>query len=76
MIQIDVKRIENNNVAVCNMYTDNRCVRILMSKQDYECLVRDGFFIRDGKSLDSADMMNTTAVYEFSKKNVPKNVKM
>jgi hypothetical protein len=61
-IQIDIKRIEGN-AAVGNLYTGNRCVKIAMSAGDYELLVRDGFFIRDGKSTDSADVINTTDEY-------------
>jgi hypothetical protein len=35
-----------------------------MTAQDYESLMRDGFFIRDGQTKDSANVINTTAVYE------------
>jgi hypothetical protein len=59
IIQIDMKRIEGN-AAICNLYTGNRCVKIAMSVSDYESLVRDGFFIRDGKEADSAGVLNTT----------------
>jgi len=50
-------------MAVCNLYTGDRCVRILISEADYWYLIRDGFFIRDGRTLDSAGVMNTTAEY-------------
>jgi hypothetical protein len=65
-LQIDVKRIENGT-AVCNLYTGDRCVRIIMTEQSYHELIRDGFFIRDGATKDSADVINTTA--EFQKIN-------
>lgn len=61
-IQIDVKEICSNHV-ICNMYTGILCVRIAMSKTDYEELNRKGFFIRDGKTRDSANVLNTTETY-------------
>ena len=64
-IQIDVTQIKGNTV-MCNMYTGVLCVRIAMSNRDYEELIRKGFFIRDGKTLDSANVLNTTEVYKKS----------
>lgn len=61
-MQIDLLRIENNT-AVCNLYTDDRCVKIIMSKDDAENLRRDGFFIRKTHEVDSAGVINTTAEY-------------
>ena len=61
-MQIDVLRIENNT-AVCNMYTEARCIRIVMTEADYEALKRDGFFIRSGKEKDSAGVINTSKEY-------------
>jgi hypothetical protein len=66
-VQIDVKSIQLTNkgaVAVCNLYANDRCVKIYMSEYDYKELIEDGFFIRDGKSVDSANVLNTTDVYE------------
>lgn len=63
-MQIDVKRIENNT-AVCLLYTGDRCVRIVMTESDYRALMRDGFFIRDGKNKDSADVINTSREYDL-----------
>lgn len=65
-IQIDVKRIENNT-AVCLLYTGDRCVKVVMHERDYNDLLRDGFFIRDGKSKDSADVINTSREYKILK---------
>lgn len=61
-VQIDVKGLldPSENIMDCRLYTGDRCVKIFMSKYDYENLILDGFFIRDGKSLDSADILNTT----------------
>lgn len=65
-MQIDVKRIENKT-AVCLLYTGDRCVRMVMAEADYLLLVRDGFFIRDGKTKDSADVINTTLDYQVKR---------
>ena len=61
-IQIDIKRIEGN-AAIGNLYTGSRCVKIAMGASDYESLMRDGFFTRDGKKEDSAGVINTTNVF-------------
>lgn len=61
-VQIDIKQIDGN-AAIGYLYTGNRCVKIAMSASEYNDLVRDGFFIRDGKQLDSAGVMNTTDVF-------------
>jgi hypothetical protein len=65
-VQIDVMHIKNNT-AVCNLYTENRCVRIVMHENEYENLLKEGFFIREGKNVDSAEVLNTTATYYSSK---------
>lgn len=61
-MQIDLLRIENNT-AVCNLYTGDRCVKIIMTKDDMEALRQDGFFIRKTHRLDSANVINTTKEY-------------
>ncbi len=64
MLQIDVLQVDQaKNIVTCNLYTGERCVKIYMSNNDYEYLKRDGFFIRDGKEADSADILNTTYGY-------------
>jgi hypothetical protein len=65
-VQIDVKEIKENHV-ICNMYTGVLCVKIAIGKNDYEELIRKGFFIRDGKSRDSANVLNTTETYVLQK---------
>jgi hypothetical protein len=42
---------------------DGRDCRIYTSKSNYEALMFDGVFIRDGKEKDSANCINTTKVY-------------
>lgn len=65
-LQIDVKgHVEkNHNLIECNLYVDGRCCRIYMSKSNYEALIYDGVFIRDGMTKDSAEVLNTTNVFE------------
>ena len=69
-MQIDVLKIYVNvdNVE-CNMYTNDRCVKIYMTIATYMQLVQDGYFIRHkGENIsshtkDSADVINTTNCY-------------
>jgi hypothetical protein len=61
-MQIDLINIENHT-AVCNLYTGDRCVRIIMTEADADALKRDGFFIRGQHREDSAGVINTTAEY-------------
>jgi len=62
-LQIDAMQILDNMVR-CRINLDNRDVRMFISKDDYEALIEDGFFIRDGKSADSSGCINTTNVYQ------------
>lgn len=62
-MQIDVLKIQGY-VVLCNLYTNERCVKIAMALDDYNALTRDGFFIRDGSSADSAGVLNTTLAYD------------
>lgn len=63
-LQIDVlHEIKALNAIKCNLYTPERCVNIWMDKSDYETLIDDGFFLRDGKDLDSANVLNTTNTF-------------
>lgn len=61
-VQIDVKQIEGSAVH-CNLYTPEGVAKIVMDKVDYDYLVKKGFFIRDGKERDSANILNTTDTY-------------
>jgi hypothetical protein len=63
-IQIDVMNIsEKIAIVECNMYTPEGCVKIAMSRTDYDQLQRNGFFIRPGTTADSAGVFNTTIPY-------------
>ena len=69
VLQIDVLNLRSGasdsaaQMVECNLYTGNRCVRIYLDPMDYKLLINDGFFIRDGKAVDSANVLNTTCEY-------------
>jgi len=61
-IQIDViGTIEETELMKCKLYVDGRVCVIGMSR--YEELMREKVFIRDGKSVDSAGVINTTNTF-------------
>lgn len=47
----------------CKLYTNENIVIIMMNEFDYERLKEEGIFIRDGKSQDSAGVLNTTNTF-------------
>lgn len=54
-IQIDViGKVEGTQFMKCKLYTNENIVIIMMNEFDYERLKKEGIFIRDGKSRDSA----------------------
>lgn len=62
--QIDViGPIEETELMKCKLYVDGRVCVIGMSLYDYEELMREKVFIRDGKSVDSAGVINTTNTF-------------
>lgn len=64
MIQIDAieKTIDKSHIQ-CNMYTRKNCVKVFISIEEYNELVEQNFFIRDGKKKDNAGVLNTTNVF-------------
>lgn len=64
-LQIDVKGPTSwdKNIVHCVLIVNGTDTSFYMLKTDYDELVTDGFFIRDGKHRDSANLINTTAVY-------------
>ena len=63
-IQIDViGPIEETELMKCKLNVDGRVCVIGMSRYDYEELMREKVFIRDGKSVDSAGVINTTNTF-------------
>ena len=65
-LQIDVKQVcEHTNITSCNLYVNGDCIKIIMQSTDYEYLIKKGFFIRNGKEKDSANVLNTTLTYHI-----------
>ena len=63
-VQIDVMEInQEKQVARCYLYTPEGTITMYIKQEDYEHLTRNGFFIRDGKQVDSAGVLNTTLAY-------------
>lgn len=63
-IQIDViGKVEGTQFMKCKLYTNENIVIIMMNEFDYERLKKEGIFIRDGKSRDSAEVLNTTNTF-------------
>jgi len=64
-LQIDVKGPMQSDANIIEMVlsVDYRNCRFYISKANYEALIYDGVFVRDGKEKDSANCVNTTNVY-------------
>lgn len=63
-MQIDViEEVKGTQFMQCKLYIDGNASVILMNKIDYERLKEEGIFIRDGKSQDSAGVLNTTNTF-------------
>lgn len=68
-LQIDVlgEVEQDNNLIICRLTIDERDCRFIISKHDYEGLMADDVFVRDGKTQDSANVWNTTRMFYESK---------
>lgn len=63
-MQIDViGSVEGTELMKCKLYVDGRVCIIGMSRYDYEELMREKVFIRDGQTIDSAGVINTTNTF-------------
>lgn len=63
-VQIDVYKVDlEKEIVMCHLFTGQRCATLALPLSEYNNLVRDGFFIRDGKTKDSAGILNTTNSY-------------
>jgi hypothetical protein len=64
-LQIDVKGPVPGmeNVIKCILSVNGRDCAFYMSESNYEALIYDKVFIRDGKERDSAGILNTTRVF-------------
>lgn len=64
-LQIDVKGPVEGADGFMEMVliVDGRNCMIVMPKTNYQALVFDGVFVRDGKQADSAGIVNTTNLF-------------
>lgn len=63
-MQIDViGSVEGTELMKCKLYVDGRVCIIGMSRYDYEELMREKVFIRNGQTVDSAGVINTTNTF-------------
>ena len=63
-MQIDViEEVKGTQFMKCKLYIDGNASVILMNKIDYERLLSDSFFVRDGKNRDSAGVLTTTNTF-------------
>lgn len=64
-LQIDVMGEEprNKEMIWCKIHIDRRCCIFWTTKANYEALKYDKVFIRDGKTRDAANVLNTTNVF-------------
>ena len=54
-MQIDViEEVKGTQFMQCKLYIDGNASVILMNKIDYERLLSDSFFVRDGKNRNTA----------------------
>jgi hypothetical protein len=65
-LQIDVLGpVENqDDIIECRLIVDGRWCKFYTSRDSYEALMDDGLFIRYGKERDSANVLNTTRVFQ------------
>lgn len=65
-LQIDVKGLheDDERIVEFNLIVDGRTCLCYTSRSNYQALIYDGFFIRDGKEKDSAGVLNTTRMYD------------
>jgi len=62
-LEPDFDRIRNDELIRCKLYVNGCAAMIWTTKANYESLMYDGFFVRDGKEQDCSGAINTTDVY-------------
>jgi hypothetical protein len=64
-LQIDVigPIAGSKGIVGCKLYFDGKCLSFCISDIMYEELMKDGFFVRNGKERDSANVLNTSNVF-------------
>ncbi|GHU80605.1 hypothetical protein FACS1894145_7150 [Bacteroidia bacterium] len=63
-IQLDIVNIPNkDDFKKLNIYVDGYCYDAYLPIGNYILMLQDGVFIRDGKIVDSANVLNTTETF-------------
>lgn len=63
-MQIDViGSVEGTGFMKCKLYADGRVCVFYMTESNYKALMYDKIFIRDGQTIDSAGVINTTNTF-------------
>lgn len=63
-LQIDViGPVEGTDLVKCKLYANGRVCIFWTTQSNYEALMYDKIFIRDGKEVDSAGVINTTNTF-------------
>lgn len=63
-MQIDViGSVGGTGFMKCKLYADGRVCVFYMTESNYKALMYDKIFIRDGKTVDSANVINTTNTF-------------
>ena len=65
-LQIDVigPTEDDERIIECVLIVDGRSCTFYTSRANYQALIFDQVFIRDGKERDSAGILNTTHVFD------------
>lgn len=68
-LQIDVlgPTEEDERIIECVLIADGRSCTFYTSRANYQALMLDDIFIRNGKEKDSSGILNTTSVFEERK---------
>lgn len=63
-LKIDViGPVEGTDIVKCKLRVNGRTCVIWTTQSNYEALMYDNIFIRDGKEIDSNGVINTTKVF-------------
>lgn len=63
-LKIDViGPVEGTDIVKCKLRVNGRTCAFWTTQSNYEALMYDNIFIRDGKEIDSDGVINTTKVF-------------
>lgn len=63
-LKIDViGPVEGTDLVKCKLRVNGRTCAFWTTRSNYEALMYDNIFIRDGKEIDSDGVINTTKVF-------------